>query len=66
MLKIPEHMYSKGPKNNPAPGKNPDTTGNRAYGDSDLTLLTGGPEGKINNVKIFDMEYKYEDAKSPR
>lgn len=40
MLKIPNSMYGKGPKNNPAPMKSWDTSGDRAYGDSRIRMLT--------------------------
>lgn len=42
-LKIPESMYSKGPKNNPAPAKKWDTSGSRAYGDAELRMLNPPP-----------------------
>ena len=46
MLKIPKSMYGKGPKNNPAPKKSWDTSGEHAYGDSKLRNLprVDGPE----------------------
>lgn len=44
MLKIPESMYGKGPKNNPAPEKDWRTSGNHAYGDADLRMLNPAPE----------------------
>ncbi len=45
-LKIPKSMYGKGPKNNPAPAKSWDTSGEHAYGDSQIRLLNQpqGPE----------------------
>lgn len=39
MMKIPASMYGKGPKNNPAPKKSWDTSGNHAYGDAKIRGL---------------------------
>ena len=45
MLKIPESMYGKGPKNNPAPEKDWRNSGSHAYGDADLRMLN--PEKEL-------------------
>lgn len=39
VMKIPNSMYGKGPKNNPAPRKSWDTSGEHAYGDAELRML---------------------------
>ncbi len=53
MLKIPESMYGKGPKNNPSPGKSWDTSGSKAYGDSELRNLREAPKPNIYTKKQF-------------
>ena len=47
-------MYGKGPKNNPSPGKHSDTALSRAYGDSDLRMLSG----ELPPVKLGDIELR--------
>lgn len=42
-LKIPEKMINQGPKNNPSPGKNWQTSGSRAYGDAEIRMLNPEP-----------------------
>ena len=43
-MPVPKSMYGKGPKENPAPNKSWDTSGSRAYGDSQIRLLNPEPE----------------------
>lgn len=57
MLKIPDSMYGKGPKNNPAPAKSWDTSGEHAYGDSQLRMLKQ-PQGKepyVDEQELVDL-----------
>jgi hypothetical protein len=61
MLKIPDSMYSKGPKNNPSPGKSWDTSGSRAYGDSDIRMLQ--PMPKPDNKEFTNQPLKLMENK---
>lgn len=55
-LKIPAHMYSKGPKNNPAPAKSWDTSGNHAYGDAELRMLKRpGQEPSVDSQELVSL-----------
>lgn len=61
MLKIPQYMYGKGPKNNPAPAKSWDTSGVHAYGDAKIRSLNAGssPEPVVIKQKLVDLtEFK--------
>lgn len=62
-LKIPASMYSKGPKNNPTPGKSWDTSGEHAYGDAKLRMLRQSQgfepmEGKQEFEGFIDLKGK--------
>lgn len=53
MFKVPESMYSKGPKDNPAPAKSWDTSGSRAYGNSEIRMLNPEPEmPKMGSIEV--------------
>lgn len=57
MLKIPQSMYGKGPKNNPAPAKGWDTSGEHAYGDSQLRILkqAASPEPLVKQKRLVSL-----------
>jgi hypothetical protein len=56
MLKVPDYMYGKGPKNNPAPGKSWDTSGSYAFGDAALRNLTRDNSAEPHREKKFNVE----------
>lgn len=51
-MKVPNSMYGKGPKNNPAPHKSWDTSGSRAYGDAEIRMLNPSPAPTMGNLVI--------------
>lgn len=55
MLNIPKSMYGKGPQNNPAPSKSYDTSGSRAYGDSQITMLATPQEKSSKKQFLVDL-----------